>query len=709
MSQSYADHGQFLDLWQALAQVVPHVESPDTLGTIIATALHELIGTGRSAVILRANPVSQDLESDDLPITYFMRLVGQSVQPNRPIYLNGEVGVLAKLPHLKGPFRVATPWPADYDPTRDRLLQLAETSLVLAPIPGSGPQPEWPAQGAICLLDVPRERLPTPVELISLASYTGLALNLLDSKSQATRQSVEYSIVSEIGRSLTSSLSLDDIFNQILSNVRATIDASGVSVGLIDEESQEIVFENSLMGPKFTDLPPIRLKWGQGVAGWVAQYGEPLNVPDAYADPRFYPDVDAASGFVTRSILCVPLKVEGEVIGVMEAVNKRSGHFTNADQRLLSALSSSVAIAIEKARLHADVLSEKRRMEAIFSNMSEGLLTVDLAGRIVAVNPALQAMVSRNEVDLADKLCFEAITTEPETLQNLYQQIISAENESRSFHAACDLVRPDGARTPVLVSGAANRDPANDISDIVIVFSDMSQISEVERMKEDFIANVTHELRTPLATILLYARLLRAGKAKGDPKREARYLKIVEEQSNQLQQLVRQILELARVKATFSFSGQEHILLNTLFEELLPPLRKLAQHKGLDIRVDVPAGLPPVIASHEGLRLVFKNLVDNAIKFSSKGYIRIAARQQDDKMWVDVADQGMGIAPELLPHLFQRFYRTQAAVERGIGGTGLGLALVKTAVEELGGSISVESEIDKGSIFTVVLPIPQQQ
>ncbi len=693
------------DMWRALGQIVPRVESRDTLGSTIATALLEMVGAGQAAVILPIPLPPAGPGGEPRSITYSVRLVGGDISSDSPIRLRGDRGVLARLSSLKETLHISVPWPAEYAAADDPLLQLAQERLVIAPFPCPGTDAEEASPGALCLLDVPRARIPPPDDLAGLATFASVALNLLDSKAQAARQAVEASIITEIGRSLTSSLSLDDIFEQILSRVRSAVDAGAVSVGLIDEETREVILEKALMGPRFTSMPPVRLKLGQGVGGWVAKTGRAVNLPDAYADPRFHQDVDAASGFVTRSILCVPLVVEGKVIGILEAMNKRSGAFTDADERLLSALGAFVVIAIEKASLHSDVLADKRRMDAIFANMTEGLLTVTLGGRITAANLALQTMVGVEDRSLAGRCCCEAIRTDPDILGSLLAQMRTVEKQQDSFHGSCDIIRPDRRRVPVLVSGAATLDDDGGTSEIVVVFSDIGQIRELERMKDDFVANITHEVRTPLATILLYARLLRAGRAKDDPEREARYLDIVAQQSNQIQKLVRKILDLSRMEAMLAYPGRESIQLHALLNEMLVSYQKLAQQKQLVIRADLPADLPAVTASREALQLVFGNLLDNAIKFTSRGEIRLSARQSGKQVQVEVADEGIGIAPESIPHLFERFYRTKEAVERGIGGTGLGLALVKETIEGLGGSVTVTSRPDEGTTFRVVLPI----
>jgi GAF domain-containing protein len=149
-----------------------------------------------------------------------------------------------------------------------------------------------------------------------------------------------------------------------------------------------------LLGPHFKDLPPIRLKQGQGIAGWVIDNGKHLVINDVYTDDRFYTRIDHQSGFVTRSMVCIPLQVEERIIGVLQAINKQDGNFGDNDLRLLQAIAGPLAAAIENTNLHSDVIAEKRRIETIFASMSEGLLTVNAEGYITQANDALMSILT---------------------------------------------------------------------------------------------------------------------------------------------------------------------------------------------------------------------------------------------------------------------------------------------------------------------------
>jgi signal transduction histidine kinase len=258
---------------------------------------------------------------------------------------------------------------------------------------------------------------------------------------------------------------------------------------------------------------------------------------------------------------------------------------------------------------------------------------------------------------------------------------------------------------PVLVSGSKIDRGSGEIDELIFVFSDLRQVREVERMRDDFFHNIVHELRTPLATILMYARLLRDGRISGDELKAHRFLGIIERESDRLQKMVRQMLLLAKLEANHDQAKDETCYLNDVLEQLLPPLADRAMVKGLDFRQTIQPDLPVVRGGADMLYMVFKNLVENSINFTSSGTVSVHAQTAGNVVRVEIRDQGIGIPAEALPNLFQRFYRAQSAVERGIAGTGLGLYMVKEGLETCGGTIHVESKENQGAKFVVKVPI----
>ena len=224
-------------------------------------------------------------------------------------------------------------------------------------------------------------------------------------------------------------------------------------------------------------------------------------------------------------------------------------------------------------------------------------------------------------------------------------------------------------------------------------------------MRDDLFQGIIHELRTPLAPILMYSRLLREGRAQ--PDKAERFLGVIERESDRLQRMVRQMLDLAKLEAREMQRSAEPVWLNPLFEETLPPLAERAVQKGLLFRQRIESDLPPVMGNQDIYDMVLKNLVDNAIKFTPSGSVQVMARRDNGTVLIEISDDGIGIPAEAMSNLFKRFYRTQTAVERGIAGTGLGLYMVKENLRNYNGHIAVQSTLGKGTTFTVRLPVAQ--
>ena len=246
-------------------------------------------------------------------------------------------------------------------------------------------------------------------------------------------------------------------------------------------------------------------------------------------------------------------------------------------------------------------------------------------------------------------------------------------------------------------------DNAGHLQEVILVFSDLRQVREVERMRDDFFHTVVHELRTPLALILMYARLLQKGN--NDEQKTTRFLQTIERESDRLQTMVRQMLQLAKLEAKEIQRSSGEVNINSVLSEIIEPLADKALEKGLTFVQKIEPDLPPVIADRETIYMICKNLVDNAIKFTLKGSVRVTAVRKDRQIRIEVSDEGIGIPDQAFPNLFKRFYRAQTAVERGIAGTGLGLYMVKEGVEKHKGSLDVSSREGKGTSFVIHFPV----
>jgi two-component system phosphate regulon sensor histidine kinase PhoR len=553
----------------------------------------------------------------------------------------------------------------------------------------------------LALIDPPDATILSSDQFSELAHLATLYLDRAGLRETVDRRTIEFNVIADISHALSATLNVQKIYQLLTGPIRQMLNVETLSVGLIEPVTGDIMFVDQLLGQRFENIPSVRLKRGQGIAGWVAEHQEAVIINDAYSDNRFFSGVDRRSGFRTRSMICIPLKVEARTIGVAQAINRISGNFTDHDLELLQALGGPLAAAIENANLHADVLAEKRRIETIFSSTAEGLVTVNRDGIITRSNSAFGSLLLAGDNDIVGMPLRELLRVRSGDVDQYVRQVVQSTGDSIQW--VTDIQQKKDQWLPILVSGARVGGEFGNADEAILAISDLTQIREVERMRDDLFHGIVHELRTPLATILMYARLLRDGKVQ-QPAKAERFLGVIERESDRLQRMVRQMLDLARLEAKEMQHSPVPVRLNPIFDEVLPSLADRALQKGLLFQQRIESGLPPVLGSEDAYIMILKNLVDNAIKFTPSGSIRLTAWTEEGNVLIEIEDEGIGIPPTAMNNLFKRFYRTETAVEYGIAGTGLGLYMVKQTLQNYNGKIEVSSQVGKGTTFLVRLP-----
>jgi two-component system phosphate regulon sensor histidine kinase PhoR len=245
---------------------------------------------------------------------------------------------------------------------------------------------------------------------------------------------------------------------------------------------------------------------------------------------------------------------------------------------------------------------------------------------------------------------------------------------------------------------------------VYVLVSDRTRERALEKMRADFVANSSHELRTPLASLIGFIETLR-GPAADDKEAQQRFLGIMAEQAGRMQRVIGDLLSLSKIEISEHSPPTELLHLPPIIERVAAGMEQMMQASATTLRVEVPPGLPRIPADADQLAQVFTNLLDNALKYGKRGgTIRITAKAGGDPRFapggviVTLADDGMGIAREHIPRLTERFYRVDKGRSRAVGGTGLGLAIVKHVVNRHRGRMLIESEVGKGTVFTLWLP-----
>jgi two-component system, OmpR family, phosphate regulon sensor histidine kinase PhoR len=350
-------------------------------------------------------------------------------------------------------------------------------------------------------------------------------------------------------------------------------------------------------------------------------------------------------------------------------------------------------LAASLSRTLAELRAERDLQGSILDGMQEGVLVLDKDGRVVMMNPALRAMLLVG-TDAKGKLFMEVLRH-----AELHELMNRAREEGEPARGEIDL--PGIKPRRLLVHAAAL---AGDAAGLLAVLVDVTDLRRLESLRRDFVANVSHELRTPVTAVRSAAETLRTS-ALRDPVATARFVDIIDRNGERLQSLIEDLLELSRLESKEFRLRKEAVDIDVVFRIVLGLFRERAEKKGVHLSARLAPGTRPLPTDQRALEQVLSNLIENAIKYCPPGSeVALSAIEDRDGLLLTVADTGPGIDAKHLPRLFERFYRVDAGRSRELGGTGLGLSIVKHLVEALGGAVSVESAVGKGSVFSVRLP-----
>ena len=353
----------------------------------------------------------------------------------------------------------------------------------------------------------------------------------------------------------------------------------------------------------------------------------------------------------------------------------------------------------EAARSLRDVATEQSKVRTIVHCMADGILVTDREGRTVLTNPAAGRMLGIETSACLSKPLREAVGHE-KLIEAVAGVVEPANPEvttiSQELQIGDSLIR---AHT------AAVKSEEGEVLGTVTVLEDMTYLLELDRMKGDFIAMVSHELRSPISAITQNINLILDGLAGDTSEKQRHLLARAKERSKGLLDLIANLLELSKIEAGVAMQCKEPLQVGEVVGKVVELMEGEAQAKEISLTSRVDAHLPPVLGDKANLEGVFTNLVSNAIKYTPKGgKIRITVSPDGDYVKTVVQDSGIGISKEDLPRIFDKFSRITSEKTRGIVGAGLGLSIVKNIVEAHLGSISVQSKEGKGTTFTVLLP-----
>ena len=331
---------------------------------------------------------------------------------------------------------------------------------------------------------------------------------------------------------------------------------------------------------------------------------------------------------------------------------------------------------------------ERDEREQILAHMSDGVALIDGAGRLLHVNPRAAELLGLARPAVLGAALPEAVR-EPELLELVERCRKSRRVEETRLTLWAPHERVVRAEVTPLAA-----DPE---TGVLLVLQDLTEFERVERIRRDFVANVSHELRTPLTSLRGYAETLLAG-GLDDAEHRERFVQVIRDQSMRLQAMTEDLLSLAELERPGTNLRTEPFDLQALAQGIVASFRDDAERRGLSLSLE--AGPPvPVTADRARLEQAISNLVDNALKYTDQGRVLVRTGALDGEAWCEVDDTGPGIPEPEQERVFERFYRVDKARSRERGGTGLGLAIVRHITELHGGSVTLRSELGRGSTF----------
>ena len=337
------------------------------------------------------------------------------------------------------------------------------------------------------------------------------------------------------------------------------------------------------------------------------------------------------------------------------------------------------------------------QLTSVLKSISHGIIVIDINGNIILINDEARRMIRSKCNGKEEGKSLKQVIEMNDILRGIERYIGSKENQTNNVTLDDEIVYR------IKIDPVYLQNSKNAIIGSIINIEDITEIVKLENMRKDFVANVSHELKTPLTSINGFVETLIMNEDLPVEKRN-RFLAIIQKESDRLKRLIEDILLLSSIESKNNLVT-ENILLYDVFKEVYEMINYIANSKKIDLSYNFEDEKIVVQAYSDYIKQLLLNLIDNAIKYTPEGgKVTVNQFTRNDEIIIEVIDNGVGIPKEDQSKIFQRFYRVDKARSRSVGGTGLGLAITKHIVHSLKGSISVESELGEGSKFIVRLP-----
>ena len=492
----------------------------------------------------------------------------------------------------------------------------------------------------------------------------------------------ELETLAKVGRQVTGQLDLDAVLTAVVEAAVVLTGAEEASILLLDEESGEL-YMRAARNFQEDFVRTFRLAVDDTHAGQVIQSKQPVLINTD--DPQ-----KIMTAYLVHSLLYVPLISQDHAIGVLGVDNRESGKgFSEKHTKLLATLADYATIAIENAQLYSQTDHERTKLENILTQIEDGVIVISSEDDLILVNRMVRKAFNLGEKEVVGKKLAD-IFKNRDLLMAMHGQALDPQR--------------------VELKGEDNREYRVQVTNIpeigtVGTIHDISYLKELDRIKTDFVNTVSHDIRSPLTSILGYVELIQRIGEVNDQQVEC--INKVQTSVHNITNLITDLLELGKTEGGL-YEEFEMVGLSPIIAQSVDGLRPLITDKKQNLSLKLQDNLPKVFGNSIQLRQMFDNLIGNAVKYTEKGgKIGLTGSEEDEQIILQFTDTGRGIPLDDQAKIFDRFFRA-SNVSDSVSGTGLGLAITKSIVENHRGRIWVDSAEGRGSVFTVVLPAAEK-
>ena len=572
------------------------------------------------------------------------------------------------------------------------------------------------AKAAMCVPLMARERLVGVLTLVhpepgsynkehfnlmqAIADQSGIAVLNARLYAESQRQARVMTALAASAAAINASLRLDDVLQRILNETIQALQVETVTLALV-ERNWDLVF-HAATGENTEGIVGKRIPAGQGVLGWVVHEGEGVVIPAVQEDKRFLPGVEQFQGIEARAMAVAPIYAQGRVIGVLQAINPRSGGFDPDALLVLAGIGNLAGTTIQHAQLFERLEAAHKRYRELFDDSVDPIFVTGWDGRIHEANRQA-ALISGHTSKQLQGMAIDKLHDVTRGDKNVSIEKLKA-GEIMGYEAV--LKSSTGRVIPIQVQ--VRKVVFEEAESLQWLMRDITERKDLDTLREDLTSMIYHDLRSPLANIVSSLDVLSALSSGEGSETLQSVVTIARRSTDRIQRLVSSLLDINRLESGQAIVSQQSASPIRLTEDAIEAVHPMVESRHQILANLVPEKISAVWVDVDMIRRVLINLMENASKFTPpEGKIEVGAKREDGWVQMWVQDNGPGIPFGDQERIFHKFTRLKG--EASPNGLGVGLAFCRLAVEGHGGKIRVESQSGQGAKFILTLPVLKEK